>query len=471
MNAFPRKAAAVAALAIACVTGWLSLEAPRGTLADTDELLTAERSREMLLLGRSEVHFNFQPSFEKPPLQYWLTSVTLPRFKNRTLAVRIWPLIYGALTLIALAWLAFLIDSTRPWLVPLSVALLASCPLFSAEMSRGLLDLGLTFFTTLAILFAHLARKRPVLWLAVAMVSWLGCLQKIPLILLVWALILIVRLSSTTERPSVRSGWVILSIIGALLAVSVWPAIQLVKYQMPLGSVFHEEVVVWLGPQYLGTRPYLEIPRRLIVVSVCGLFLLLAPFVVLVWRTQRFSGAVKEISIVCLGLIGLAVVSNFRSVRYIVPIIPALCLILAIVLHRLLEQKRAIRIGTIAFLIVLLTAGFVQTKIQIDSRRKDVANEKRVAEELGALQREGTRTVLIREVATGTDLLFDSFYLFHGNLRFPVAKYKTGEIRQSPPSPPLVGVCIARDLPVVQEVYPNVRVQFTRAQFILWRVD
>jgi 4-amino-4-deoxy-L-arabinose transferase-like glycosyltransferase len=61
--------------------------------ADTsgDELLTAERSRKMLLLDRLEVHFNLAPSFQKPPLQYWLTSFTLPRLENRTLAVRIWP--------------------------------------------------------------------------------------------------------------------------------------------------------------------------------------------------------------------------------------------------------------------------------------------------------------------------------------------------------------------------------------------
>lgn len=94
-----RNALLITAAIIASVFGWLALEIPKGTLSSSgDEMLTAERSREMLLLGRSEVHFNFQPSFEKPPLQYWLTSFSLAHLANKTLAVRIWPWLYGVLT-------------------------------------------------------------------------------------------------------------------------------------------------------------------------------------------------------------------------------------------------------------------------------------------------------------------------------------------------------------------------------------
>jgi hypothetical protein len=98
-------------------------------------------------------------------------------------------------------------------------------------------------------------------------------------------------------------------------------------------------------------------------------------------------------------------------------------------------------------------------------------DEKRVVEELGALQREGIKMVLIKAVQGGGDLLYDSFYLFHGNLRFPVAKQTVDELRATPLLPPVLGVCVAHDFPVVQEVYPNVQTQFTRAQFILWRVN
>ena len=79
--------------------------------------------------------------------------------------------------------------------------------------------------------------------------------------------------------------------------------------------------------------------------------------------------------------------------------------------------------------------------------------------------------VLIKAVEGGGDLLYDSFYLFHGNLRFPVAKLTVDELRRAPPPPPVLAVCVARDFPVVQDVYANVHTQFNRAQFILWRVD
>jgi len=222
------KAIIVTLLLITSVFGWLALEIPKGTLSGSgDELLTAERSREMLLLGRSEVHYNFHPSFEKPPLQYWLTSLTLPRFNNRTLAVRIWPWCYGILTAISIAWLAFLLEPSRRWLVPLSVAVLASCPLFSTEASRGLLDSGLAFFTTIAIALAQLARKHPTWWLAVAAACWHGSLQKIPITFLVWVLLLAVRLTSATELQRLRSPWLLVSILGAVVTIAIWAVAQL----------------------------------------------------------------------------------------------------------------------------------------------------------------------------------------------------------------------------------------------------
>src|SRR5207249_3242734 len=188
------RAVAVAGLITFAFAIWLGLEAPRGILSGTDELLTAERTREMLITEPWVVHYNFHRSFEKPPLQYWLTSLTLPRFQNRTVAVRIWPLVYSVLTAIALAWLVFLIEPGKPWLIPLSIAVLISSPLFSAESARGLLDIGLAFFTVLTIIFAEFARKEPVWWLGAAVACWLGSLQKMPVPFLILALIIVVRL-------------------------------------------------------------------------------------------------------------------------------------------------------------------------------------------------------------------------------------------------------------------------------------
>ena len=465
-----RNAILIAGVIIASVLGWLAFEIPKGILSSSgDEMLTAERSREMLLLGRSKVHFNFQPSFEKPPLQYWLTSFSLAHLANKTLAVRIRPWFYGMLTAITIAALAFVLQPSRPWLIPLTVAILTSFPLFVTEASRGLLDTGLALFTTAAILFAQLARKNPAWWLGTAVACLLGSLQKIPIPFLVWLFILVWRFTAAAERDRLKSRWLWFSFLGAVVAMLIWPVSQILTFQVPFRHLFHQEVVDWLGPEHLGAQPYLEIPYRLIVTSACGFFIFAAPLVILFWKKGEFGTAAREIAIACLALTVIEILFNFRHVRYIEAIIPGLCLLLAIVADRILRYQGFVRGAAIGVLAMLLFAGFVQTKLQIDFRRqKDFTDEKRVAEELGTLQRPDVPTVLVKAVNVGSDLHFASFYLFHGNLQFPVSRHAVGEIRQSPP--PTVGVCTAHDLPMVQAVYPEVKIQFTRDQFIVWKV-
>ena len=482
------RAIATACLILAVVLAWLSWEIPKGTLVATDELLTAERTREMLTMGPWVVHFNFRPSFEKPPLQYWLTTLTLPRFENPSAAVRIWSLIYAALTAIVVAWLMSVLEPDEPPLVPLGVAILLSCPLFATLATRGLLDIGLAFFTTTIILFAELARKRPVWWLATAAGCWLGSLQKNPLPFVIWLLIVAVRAASPAERPKLKTWWLGVSLVLAVVLMSAWPLLQIIKYHMPVWIVFHEEVIVWLGPGGLGKRPYLETPMRMIINGgLCGLLALLAPLIILFQRKQTIGPAIRELAKVSLIAIGLLIISNFRHVRYVIPIIPVLCLLIAVLFYRLVERGQ--RAFAIAGLAALAIGGVFETKIEIDHLEgkddrndpinalipalivpKDVTDEKAIAEKIGTLQQDGTRIVLVKDVKPGADLLWDSFYLFHGKLRSSVTKYTVDEIRANPPVPPLIGACVSRDLPVLQQLYPNLKVELARAQFVCWEV-
>ncbi len=468
-----RQAVTVTALIVLAFAAWLSFEAPHGILSGTDELLTAERTREMLMTEPWVVHYNFHRSFEKPPLQYWLTSLTLPRFQHRAVAVRIWPILYGALTAITLGWLVSLVKPRDPWLIPLAIAILVSQPLFASESSRGLLDVGLTFFTLLTIVFVELARKKPAWWFAAAIACWLGSLQKVPVPFLVWSLIVVVRLANREERAILRNsiGSLIGSIALAIALMSIWPLLQLIKYQMPVWNVFHEEVIVRLGSTELGHRPYFENPIAMSLAGgLSGFLSLLAPFVILFSKRERSSRAVREIAWVALGFLVLTIVTNFRHVRYIIPIIPSLCFLLALIFYWFLQRSAPVRTWAIAALVLFLTIGLVHSEIRILVWRKDVANEKVIAEKLGDLQQAGTEIVLIKAINPGNDLMWDSFYLFHGNFRFPVVKLTVDEIRSNSPKPPVIGACIARDFPVVKGLYPNVQVQLTRAQFICWSV-
>lgn len=469
------RATTVTGLIILAFVVWLGLKAPRGTMWGTDELLTAERTREMLVTGeRLVVHYNFHRSFEKPPLQYWLTSLTLPRFENHAVAVRIWPLVYGVLTALALAWLIRLVVPDEPWLMPLAIAILISSPLFSGECSRGLLDIGLGFFTTLVFVFAELARKRPAWWFAVALACWLGSLQKVPIPFFIWVLIVLARLRSRDERAELRKGAAPLigSMLFAIAAMSVWPLLQTFKYGFSVSVFYDDEIVDWLGPTGLGRRPYFEIPMSLSLHpgGLCGFLSLIALFVVLFGRKEPWPRLAREFALIAFSFLVLVVISNFRDTRYVIPVLPLLCFVLALVLYRFLKRPQPVRAGAIVALIVLLTAGFVHAEIHMNKRRRNVVDEKIIAEKLGELQQPGTTTVLIKAIIPGHDLLWDSFYLFHGNCRFPVKKLTIDELQGKPPPPPLIGACIERDFPIVKALYPNVEVVLTRAQFICWRV-
>jgi 4-amino-4-deoxy-L-arabinose transferase-like glycosyltransferase len=467
MNERTRSLAA-AALLIVSVFIWLGFEIQHGRLTNTDELVTAERSREMLLTGQWTVQFNFQPSFEKPPLQYWLTTLTLPRIGQRETAVRIWPLIFGGLTGFALMWLAFLIDRDRSWRVGLSVAVLVSSPLFLFEVSRALLDSGLMFFVTLAIVFAQLARKHPAWWLAVAIACGLGTLQKIPLGFLIWLIILIVRFRSANERPALRSWWLLAAILLGGATIAIWPLFELWRFHASLSNIFRlQEAVILTGPTRLGARPYLEIPMRLTIMWPVGAFALLAAIWVLF--SKRAQTQVKEISIVCLAVIVLAVVFNFRSARYMVPLIPCLCLLLAVTLLWLFQERGLARMTTIIAAVLLFVAGFVQAKLEINHRRKDPADQIEIAQRIGSMEKPDVHTLIVR--FSGGSVLYDSFYLFYGDLHFPVTKLSPDQLSLASPPRPAIGVCAAANLPLVRQKYGDVDVALQRDDFICWRAE
>src|ERR1700719_5114972 len=76
---------------------------------------------------------------------------------------------------------------------------------------------------------------------------------------LFWLLIILMRLTSRVERPKLRSGWLVASMLLACAAMAIWPLVQITKYGMSPGRLFREEVMVWTGPANLGVRPYFAV--------------------------------------------------------------------------------------------------------------------------------------------------------------------------------------------------------------------
>ncbi len=469
---FGRRFLAIAATGfiISCVVGWLFLLVQEGFLISKDEFITAERSREMLLLGRDAVRDNFEVSVVKPPLQYWLTTLTLPRFKRPQTAVRIWPLLFGTLTAIATGWLAYLIEPKQPWLMPLSVGLLLTCPLFLMETTSGRLDTGLTLFTTFSIVFAQLARDKPKWWLGVAIVCWLGTLLKIPLVALIWFVIVIVRYFSPGQRATLRTAWLPLSVLLALLLMAIWPLIQMAAHDVPLSEVFRfDEARLLLGPSRLGSKPFLEVPFRLITTWPCGLVALFAAVAIHFGRNKDSRPAVVEISIVTLTLLLLIVLFGFRNGRYLMPLLPGFCVLLAPFLFWLRERRRPVTSFVLLFVAVSSLLGPEIGRRIVEGRLQDYSQQKLIAEKLGTLQQSEGRQIVILEPNKG--VLPEQFYLFYGNLRGPVETWSVAKMRETRPARSAIGVCNIWDFGAVGESYHDVTIELAQGQFICWRAN
>ncbi|MEZ4773154.1 MAG: glycosyltransferase family 39 protein [Bacteroidia bacterium] len=91
-------------LALICAVGFaLFLGAP--PLFDWDEINFAEAAREMITTGNYlQVQINYQPFFEKPPLFFWLQTLSMHIFGVNEFAARFPNVLAGIFTLAAIYW-------------------------------------------------------------------------------------------------------------------------------------------------------------------------------------------------------------------------------------------------------------------------------------------------------------------------------------------------------------------------------
>jgi len=122
-------------------------------LWDSDEGRYAEIAREMLELKSWVVpHLNYVLYFEKPPLMYWLTALSMTLFGRNAFAARFWCAAFGVLTV------AVTMRLGREWkndrVGMMAGGILATSLGFFALTQFLVLDMALTFWTTLTLLAA-----------------------------------------------------------------------------------------------------------------------------------------------------------------------------------------------------------------------------------------------------------------------------------------------------------------------------
>ena len=235
-------------------------------LMDPDEGRYAEIAREMLLLKDWLIpHLNLVPYLEKPPLVYWLTSLSFAAFGLTEWAARL-PSALAALAGLYLAYgLGRALWGEREgfW----GAMVLATIGGYMVLARLLTLDMVFSFFLNLGIALGYLAlsRERPRLWPLAYLALALAVLVKGPVALilggLVWGPVALLK-GRQAVRALVRlQSW-------ALLAVVVLPWFLLVAWRFPefprfflwehhvaryvSGVDFHAEPWWYFGPVLLG---------------------------------------------------------------------------------------------------------------------------------------------------------------------------------------------------------------------------
>jgi 4-amino-4-deoxy-L-arabinose transferase-like glycosyltransferase len=165
------------ALAALLAVLWLAL-LPLRPLFNPDEGRYAEIPREMLASGDWVIpHLNGLAYIEKPPLQYWATAATFAVFGIGEFTARLYTALCALGTLAVVGFTARrLWGADAAWR---AVAVLGSMLLFVVLGQLLTLDMGLTFYMTLALAAFLLAQASDARWMLVAWASTaLGVLSK-----------------------------------------------------------------------------------------------------------------------------------------------------------------------------------------------------------------------------------------------------------------------------------------------------
>jgi 4-amino-4-deoxy-L-arabinose transferase-like glycosyltransferase len=313
-----------------------------GGISHYDEFYTFDRSVSFARMGDWFTVFSGnEPSFRKPPLQYWMTAGLLAAGVGETVALRLPSMLFALGMLGATAWLARVLAPALPWAMPLAVGLLAGSLQFWTLANSALLDVGAGFLAALAVAAAAVAVERPRVWYLVAVIVGIGALQKAPVGLVfvaagLLALWLARRVAGaewarmTASSAFRRAAWI------ALALVLAWPLLQAARYGMDAISESHDRQMFarFLPDGDNGVRGLADLEALLVAGEPWLRWPALLATLVLPVLVRR-PAALMVTGVVALYTVALMVAGGNVYARYTLTILPLLMAALAVVLMHL----------------------------------------------------------------------------------------------------------------------------------------
>lgn len=383
-----KSAILLSAILLLGVLVWISQDIATGQFIRYDGYLTLDRS------GGFEkfddwlgVYSTNAPSARKPPLQYWFTALNLAAGMPELLALRLPSLVFFLGLLGATATLSYLMTGGNAWAAGAAIALLCCSWVLITHARSGMLDLGLSFFTMLAMLALYCTRRNANAWLLCGLAVGLGALQKAPAALLLITLLVLV-LALRKDQPFRfsslrRNGHFWLGLGTAVVLLLAWPTIQVIK----MGPEFIEiaytnEMLLRFNPvgesqvsSPTTQRLWLWIWEDTGLVSILGGLCILAVLGFQRWRSDKFLFGLALLAVVILASYALATGAIYQ--RYLALLTPFLVVVMVRVGSDLVPWRPAVFLGA-SVLVVLSGSRIHAAMAEINSENTYSAMRERV---------------------------------------------------------------------------------------------
>ncbi|MEI4471381.1 ArnT family glycosyltransferase [Frigidibacter sp. MR17.24] len=438
MNRLTRPASALALLlalaAVVLLAGHFLPQLDRAGLNQYDEYHTLDRTLAAARGGHwSSVWSNHEPSFRKPPLQYWAGAGLILTGIDEILAMRLVAMGFGLTLLAATGALAAVVAGPgrgRATAAATAVLLLAASPMVWSQATAAMLDAGAALFTLVTGLGVALAVRRPrLIWIAVAGV-FLGALQKAPVglpllfatlaALRIWRVEPEVPLRAAERRPLRRRARRI-----AVALVLAWPVFQALQHGF---GAFRTSVVTEMAERFVPTVDDDTVGNWVSWVdwmiedsAVLWFPALAAALTMPLWHRRAESVVIAAWTLIF--LLGMTFADGDTYSRYLLMVLPFLATALSVGL------VRAIRLPLLP---ALLGAGAVAmtgvATLEVNQPEPDKLARDALARELGT------------RVAPGDTLLFCRYYGGEATMNFAAlsAFASAGQ--------PVISITGARDL-------------------------
>ncbi|MDH2918831.1 MAG: glycosyltransferase family 39 protein [Sideroxydans sp.] len=314
-------------------------------LIKPDEGRYAEIAREMATSGDWVTpRLNNLKYFEKPPLQYWATATAYKVFGEYQWTARLWAGLTGFLSILLVGWTAYRLWGREVALY--AAAILASNVLFVGLGHLNTLDMGLTFFMTLTlcgILLAQhdaatpLERRRWMLiaWAAMAAAMLSKGLIGIVLPGAVWIAY------SVIARNGVM--WMRMNLLKGLLlfAALVLPWFVLVARANPEFLHFffiYEHFERFLEMKHFRYEPWWWF-LPVLLIGIVPWLLLMVDALIVSWKDSAQFKSQRFLLIWAVLIFVFFSRSNSKLASYILPIFPALAMLMALHLSRITPRR------------------------------------------------------------------------------------------------------------------------------------